>query len=194
MKVLIAILMAGMAGRYSALQPKEANVTTTVVQEPFYVAGYLVRTNNAKEMAGQGEIGKLWQRFMQEGLGAKIPNRADAALTVVYSDYASDEKGDYNYLLGARVTSIDGLPDGMTCKKVQAGPYAAVTTEVGEIPSVLQTAWRKIWQMSPAELGGKRAFMTDYEIYDARSANPIQAQVEIRLGLRPAGSWQVTHP
>ena len=66
-----------------------------------------MRTNNADEMSGKSKIGPLWGRFMQENLAAQIPNRTDAALTVVYSNYAGDEKGDYDYLLGTRVTSID---------------------------------------------------------------------------------------
>ena len=158
-------------------------MTKTIVPKPFYVAGFQVRTNNADEAGGHSKIGPLWQRFYQENLGAQIPNRADSALTVVYSEYSSDEIGDYNYLLGARVTSVDGLPAGMVSKKVQPGTYAVIPTEVGQMPGVLQAAWRRIWQMPPVELGGKRAFVTDYEIYDARSADPQHAQVEIHIGL-----------
>jgi len=40
--------------------------------------------------------------------------------------------------------------------------------------------------MSPAELGGRRAFITDYEIYDQRTENSQEAQVEIHIGLAPA--------
>ncbi|MGB0074244.1 MAG: hypothetical protein WBA18_06945 [Terracidiphilus sp.] len=54
------------------------------------------------------------------------------------------------------------------------------------MPGVLQTAWAHIWKMTPAELGGRRAFVTDYEIYDARSANMQSAQVEIHVGLAQA--------
>ena len=66
----------------------------SIHEDWFYVAGYEIRTNNAREMSGQGEIGKLWQKVMQENLVARIPNHADSALLVVYSEYASDEKGD----------------------------------------------------------------------------------------------------
>jgi predicted transcriptional regulator YdeE len=158
----------------------------TIDEQPFYVSGYQVRTNNASEMNGHGEIGKLWQRYFQENLSAQIPNRTDNELIVVYSDYASDEKGDYNYLLGARVLSVDHLPAGMTFKKIAPGPYAVLTTAQGPLVDVLQSEWKKIWTMQPAELGGKRAFLTDYEVYDARSANPQQAQVEIHIGLQTA--------
>lgn len=179
-----AVPLLAIAGG-SGQQSQEAAVSKAVVQQPFYVAGWLVRTNNADEAAGHGKIGGLWQRFYAENLSAKIPDCADSALTVVYSEYASDEKGDYNYLLGARVTSIEHLPAEMAYKKVQPGSYSVVQTEVGQMPGVLQEAWRRIWKMSPSELGGKRAFVTDYEIYDERSANPQQAQVEIHIGLQP---------
>jgi predicted transcriptional regulator YdeE len=38
--------------------------------------------------------------------------------------------------------------------------------------------------MSPEELGGTRAFRTDYEIYDQRSTDPENAQVDVYVGLR----------
>ncbi len=170
------------AGQQS--QPPVDSPPKTLDEQPFYVAGYQVRTNNANEMSGHGEIGKLWQRFFRESLASQIPDRADAAMIVVYSDYASDEKGDYSYLLGARVSSVDHLPAGLTYKKIAPGPYAVLTTAQGPLVDVLHAEWKKIWSMQPAQLGGKRAFLTDYEVYDARSANPQQAQVEIHVGLR----------
>jgi predicted transcriptional regulator YdeE len=164
--------------------------TTPMRQEsidtPFYVAGYLIRTNNADEAGGKSKIGPLWQRFLQENLAGRIPHRADNVLTVVYSDYASDEKGEYDYLLGARVTSIDRLPAGMSSKRVEPATYAVILTDKGQMPGVLQTAWARIWQMSTVELGGRRAFVTDYEIYDQRSADPANAQVEIHIGVQQA--------
>jgi predicted transcriptional regulator YdeE len=39
--------------------------------------------------------------------------------------------------------------------------------------------------MQPTDLGGRRAFLTDYEVYDQRTSNPQQAQVEIHIGLVP---------
>jgi predicted transcriptional regulator YdeE len=164
----------------TAVAMSRANLDT-----PFYVAGYLVRTNNADEAAGKSKIGPLWQRFMQEDLGAQIPNRADLGLVVVYSHYASDENGDYDYLLGARVTSVDNFPAGLTWRRVEPGPYAIIRTDKGPMPGVLQATWAHIWKMTSAELGGKRAYLTDYEVYDQRSIDPQKAQVEIHLGLAP---------
>jgi predicted transcriptional regulator YdeE len=169
----------------SASLPSGAKVATQVLDQPFYVAGLLTRTSNAAEASGESKIGPLWQRFMHENLAAQIPNRADTAFTVVYSNYASDETGAYDYLLGARVTSTDHLPAGMSWRKVEPGTYAIILTDKGQMPSVLQAAWDHIWHMSPGDLGGKRAFISDYEIYDQRTTNPQNAQVEIHIGLKP---------
>jgi len=183
-KVLFLALLIFDASSLASL-PSGAIVSKQVLEQPFYVAGYLVRTNNASEASGESKIGPIWQRFMQENLAARIPNRADESFTVVYSNYASDETGAYDYLLGARVTSVDHLPAEMTWRKVEPATYAVLLTDKGQMPGVLQAAWDHIWHMSPGELGGKRAFVTDYEIYDKRTADPQNAQVEIHIGLKP---------
>ena len=156
----------------------------TTLPEPIYVAGYMIRTSNAKEMGGNGEIGKLWGRFMQQNLAAQIPNRIGQTLMVVYSDYASDEKGEYNYLLGAPVTTVDGLPAGLSFRRIPAGQFAVFTTAQGPVAQVLQATWKQIWMSTPSQLGGQRAFVADYEIYDQRSSDPNNAQVKVHVGLR----------
>lgn len=183
---LLGIALLGFGAFLASAQTTETPVTHETLAAPFYVAGYLVRTNNANEASGKSKIGPLWQRFMQENLAATIPSRTDNALAVVYSHYAADEKGDYDYLLGARVSSVENLPAGMTWRRAEPANYAIILTEQGQMPGVLQAAWARIWKMPSAELGGKRAFVTDYEVYDQRSANPQNAQVEIHLGLASA--------
>jgi predicted transcriptional regulator YdeE len=73
----------------------------------------------------------------------------------------------------------------MSSRRIVPGAYAVLTTDQGPLIEVVQAEWKKIWAMKPAELGGKRAFQTDYEVYDARSANPQNAQVEIHIGITP---------
>jgi predicted transcriptional regulator YdeE len=177
-------LFFGFAG-LSAQSAREFPVKT-IVEEPFYVAGYSVRTNNAKEMSGEGQIGALWQRFMQGGLSKAIPNHVDGNILAVYSDYASDESGDYTYTLGVRVSSVDSLPQGVGWRRLAGGRYSVFITDRGPVVQVVQAEWKRIWAMQPSELGGRRAFHTDYEVYDARSANANLAQVEIHLGIASA--------
>ena len=153
------------------------------LSDPIIVAGFQIRTTNARELSGEGQIRALWQRFFLENLASQIPNRTNDSLCTVYSNYQSDENGEYDYLLGAPVTGIDHLPAGMTYAAIATGEYAVITTEKGPIIQVMQQAWRHIWTMPAEELGSKRAFLTDYEIYDHRAADPTSAQVEIHLGL-----------
>jgi predicted transcriptional regulator YdeE len=179
--VLLVIAFALNFGQLSLWS--QTPVTQEKVETPFYVAGWMIRTNNADEATDKSSIGPLWQRFIQHNLAAQIPSRIDSSLIVVYSNYASDEKGAYDYLLGARVSTVENLPTGMSWRKVEPGAYAVILTDKGQMPGVLQAAWARIWKMTPAELGGKRAFLTDYEIYDERSANMQSAQLEIHVGL-----------
>ncbi len=81
-------------------------------------------------------------------------------------------------------SSVLDLPAEMTCRKVAAGRYAVLTTRVGPLIEVLQEEWKRIWTIHPSDLGGERAFKTDYEIYDQRSADPKRAQIEIHIGLK----------
>jgi len=162
----------------SVMKPK------VVEESGFTVVGIEVRTSNAKEMSPEGLIGKQWARFMQESLAARIPHKADSSVLAVYSDYASDKDGEYNFLIGARVTSAKEVPAGMVVKKVPTGRYAVFTSEKGPVGKVVSGLWQKIWTISKAEPGGDRAYKVDYEVYDERAANPEDAQVDVHIGIK----------
>ena len=134
-------------------------------QASFTVIGVTVRTNNAKEAGGQGAIPQLWQNAMQNQTLDQIPNKASDGIVVVYSDYASDNTGDYNYTLGYRVTSADKVPDGMVARTIPAGKYAVLASETGAPQVVIPALWQRINGMTPQQLGGTRAYKTDFETY-----------------------------
>jgi predicted transcriptional regulator YdeE len=135
-------------------------------QESFTVVGLTVRTTNAKEAGGQGDIPQLWQSAIQNGTLETIPNKV-GDLVVVYSDYASDSTGEYNYTLGYRVSSADKIPDGMVAKTVRGGKYAIISSETGPPQEVIPALWQRINSMTPQQLGGARSFQTDFETYAA---------------------------
>lgn len=160
-----------------------ASSVKTEEQKTFHVIGLAVRTNNKQEAGGQGEIPKLWQRFMQQGISGKIPNRVDDGLLVVYTDYESDQTGEYTYLIGARVTTAADVPAGLTLKEIPAGRYAVIATDKGPVESVIPKAWQHIWSMSAKDFGGERAFQADYEVYP-QGFEPQNARVDIYIGLK----------
>ncbi len=134
-------------------------------QDSFIVVGLTVRTNNAKEASGQGAISPMWQGAIQNGTLEQIPNKVGDGYVVVYSDYASDHTGDYSYTLGYRVSSAEKIPDGMVARTVRSGKYAAIASETGPPQEVIPALWHRINTLSPEQLGGDRAYATDFETY-----------------------------
>ena len=156
---------------------KQANVPG------FTVIGIAARTDNAKESTSDGVIPKQWQKFFSEGVLPKIPDTTGPNLYAVYADYASDHNGAYTYVVGARVKDGTAPPNGMVVKRVPAGQYAVFTTEIGPFAKVVPAAWQHIFKLEE-EGKLKRAYKTDFEIYDQRAQNPQSAQIDIYIGLK----------
>jgi predicted transcriptional regulator YdeE len=171
-------LAVAQTGGGSGMSPK------VVQQSAFTVIGIAARTSNAKEATPDGAIGKLWSRLMQENFVGSIPNKADMNTIAVYTDYASDKDGEYTFVLGARVTKADKVPEGMVAKTVPAGRYAVFTSDKGPVQQVVVGTWKRIWEVPKNAPGGNRAYKTDFELYDERAMNPTEAVMEIHIGIR----------
>jgi predicted transcriptional regulator YdeE len=177
----VAVLFSASLLPQAGAQAVNAAVASQT-QAAFTVIGLSVRTDNQKEAGGNGLIPQMWQRAMQEGLLENIPHRADNNLTVVYTDYTA-KPGEYTYVLGVRVSTVDKLPDGMISVNVPAGKYAIVDSDKGSLPEVLPKVWQRIFAMPATELGGERAFKADYEVYP-EGFDWQNAQIPVYLGLK----------
>lgn len=175
---VLALATAGLAQTAPALTPSApaaapaapapaATSSTPKIedQESFTVVGVTVRTNRANEANGQGAISQLWQNAMENGTLEQIPNKVGDGLVVVYSDFSPENSGEYTYTLGYRVSSADKIPDGMVARTVHAGKYAVLTSDSGPPQEVIPALWQRISSMTPAQLGGSRAYQTDFETY-----------------------------
>lgn len=157
-----------------------------VVNKPeIRLVGLSVRTNNKNEMnPTTSKIGELAGRFWNENIAAQIPGRVKPGVTLsVYTDYASDEHGDYTYFIGEEVSSLKNIPDHLKQLIIPAAKYQKFTTDPGKMPEVVIQAWQAIWQMTPTDLGGKRAYQADFEVYDERAHDFSQAAVDIYIGV-----------
>jgi predicted transcriptional regulator YdeE len=162
----------------SAMPPKIVEV------KEFSVIGIEARTNNAKEMGNDGIIPKQWARFFADGTLAKIPNKVDPTIYAVYTDYGSDRNGDYTLLIGAKVSQTSSIPPGMVARKVPAGKYAVVTSAKGPVERVVPQTWQQIYSLEDSsKLGGPRSYQADFELYDQRSRDPKDSQVDIYVGI-----------
>jgi len=149
----------------------------------FLVIGIGVRTTNAKEKTAEGVIPGQWQKFFQEGILAKIPNKIGSNIYALYTDYASDRNGEYSFVIGAMVKDGTAAPAGMVLKSVTGGRFAVLTSDQGALPKVVPGAWQKIWKLE-GEKKLQRTYKTDFEIYDRRSQDPQNAQVDLYVGMK----------
>mgnify|MGYP001606980337 FL=1 len=159
---------------------------STVIERPsIKVIGIEVRTNNRDEMGEHGKIGPQWQRFYQEGVGERIPNQRKPDETLaIYTDYESDMNGEYSFILAKEVMTFDDVPAGMVAKILPATKYAVFTACQGPTPDIVIEAWQHIWGLKPGEVGGDRAYLGDFEVYDSRSSDPKNAQIDVFLSVK----------
>jgi predicted transcriptional regulator YdeE len=181
----IAVAMAACTVATLSETKRETDMNPRAVQqEEFTVVGIAVRTSNAEQMTEARPIGKQWERLFREGVLAAIPNKADANIVALYTEYASDKDGAYTYVLGARVTKVESVPAGMVAKKVQAGRFAVFTSERGPVQKVVVEMWQRVWATPKSALGGDRTYKTDFEVYDQRAQNPANSVVDLYVGVR----------
>jgi predicted transcriptional regulator YdeE len=143
------------------------------------VVGISRRTSNADGRSVQ-DIPGTWSEFLKQNAAAKIQNRAaPPVMYAVYSDYESDWRGEYAYLLGCGVTRAGVIPEGMEILRIPAQTYAVFTAK-GQMPEEVQAIWSLIWL---SEL--PRTYTYDFELYDKRFTNPKQKIVDIYIAIDP---------
>ena len=149
------------------------------------LVGLSARTNNKNEMNPQtSKIGELAGRFWNENVAGKISNRKNPGITLaVYTDYDSNEHGDYTYFIGEEVDSLENIPEGLQGLTIPTSQYLKFTTSPGKMPEIVITAWQQIWKMSAEDFGGKRAYLADFEVYDQRAMDPNNTSLDIFIGI-----------
>lgn len=150
------------------------------------LVGLTARTNNKNEMdMSTGKIPGLFGLYWTEKLGNAIQHRANPGVTYgVYTEFESDEHGDYTFFIGEVVNSLDGQDlEKFNAITIPASDYQKFTTEPGPMPHVVISAWQKIWGMNEKDFGGKRKYIADFEVYDERAMNPNSAALDIYIGI-----------
>lgn len=160
---------------------------TLITKPEIRLVGISVRTSYQQELDKmQGLIFPCVRQYFHGALFQKISHRAKPGTTFcVYTDYEGDHKGAYTYFIGEEVTSYDNLiPEGFHRLTIPPQTYAKFTTKPAPMPDVIVNAWEEIWKMSPKELGGKRHYQTDFEIYDERASDHQKIILDVYVGIK----------
>jgi len=145
--------------------------------EPFKLIGLAIRTTNEGQQAAQ-DIGDLWQRFLDENISVKIPNKVDESIYSLYTNYEGDYTRPYTAMLGCKVSSLDEVPDGMTGQAFDGGLYLKTTTRGDLMNGLIVNHWSRIWDMDL-----DRAYTADFELFGEKSQNPADAEVDFFVAL-----------
>ena len=163
----------------------QTSVPKVVHQDEFSIVGIEMRTSGENEMSGDGVIEGMWQKFYQEHILDKIPNKADKNVYALYTAFARGRMGEYSVIIGAKVKDKSQVPAGMVLKTIPAGQYAVLTSEKGPGSTVIPTAWQKVAALEDKDLlGGKRAYKADFEVYDEHATDPQNLQADLYVGLK----------
>ena len=149
--------------------------------------GLSVRTNNAREMNPElSKIAGLWATYLNNQTANSFKHRSAPGVTYsVYTQYDFDEHGEYTYFIGESVDSLDAQDfENFQSHTIPESHYVKLTTEPGAMPAIVIQAWQDIWNMDPSELGGNRAYLADFEVYDQKAADPNHSIVDIYIGVK----------
>lgn len=143
-----------------------------VLRAPVFVHGLSVRTTNADEaQPALAKIPALWQRFFEEGHSTTVIG----AVYGVYTEYATDATGPYTLIVGGASDAGSPAPP-LVRTQITPGRYLAFTSK-GDVPAAVVAGWRAVWEYFARAGVPKRAYTTDFELYDP--ATPYEVRIFI---------------
>ena len=124
---------------------------------------------------GQSSIdcGNLWQKFETQNFEGRILDKLSNEIYAVYFDYEGDYTKPFSYFIGCKVKIDSDAPQGMDNLIIPAGSFTKVIAK-GKMPDCVANSWKDIWSSKT-----ERAYKYDFEIYDERSKDWSNAEVEI---------------
>jgi predicted transcriptional regulator YdeE len=159
---------------------------TVITLPSITLFGLKTRTSNKIESnPDTSKIPICIQEYFSKKIFSKISNRKNSnQIFSCYNNYESDYNGEYDYFFGKEVTSLEDKLKGVEALTIPTQTYIKFTSEAKEMPKVCIDLWQKIWKFSDEELGGKRSYIADFEIYDERANDPENTVLDIYIGIK----------
>jgi len=128
---------------------------------------------------GQSQIdcGNLWQQFEKENYADRIPGKLSNEILAVYHEYEGDYTQPFSYFIGCKVNNDTGVPPGMDSLIIPKASYQKIIAR-GKMPDCITNAWKEIWSSDIS-----RAYQADFEVYDERSKDWSNAEVDIYISV-----------
>lgn len=146
----------------------------------FKVIGISVRTTNENGQAAK-DIPFLWNKFFEENISEKVPNKISDEIYSVYTHYEKDHTKPYTTILGYKVKNSEPVPEGLVAILIGSSDFKVFTAKGKQSEGFVFKEWQTIWNLND-ELN--RSFTSDFEIYGAKSQNPEHAEVDIYVAVK----------
>lgn len=137
------------------------------------ISGISTITNNELEMNEEtSKIPQLWEEYFQQDIYKKTFDKAKSDFMYgVYSNYESDDTGNYKVTVGVEVTK----PKNAIV--IEDKKYL-VFSKQGELPMIVTDLWEEIWDYFAKNDEYERAFEIDFEKFT--NEDEIEIYVSIK--------------
>ena len=134
------------------------------------------KTTNINEQSSI-DCGNLWQEFEKGNYAEIIPNKLTDEILAVYHQYEGDHTKPFSYFIGCKVKGDTEVPTGLETLTIAKGTYQKIDAK-GKMPDCVINAWKDVWVSSIP-----RSYKMDFEVYDERSKDWNNAEVEVYLSV-----------
>lgn len=123
------------------------------------------------------DCGNLWQEFEKGKYAEIIPGKLSEEIFGVYHQYEGDSSKPFSYFVGCKVKSDSKVPEGLQTLTIPGGIYHKINAK-GKMPDCVADAWKNVWTSNIP-----RTHKIDFEVYDERSKNWNDAEVDVYLSI-----------
>lgn len=160
------------------------NMDMKLIKKPaFHIMGYDLKTRNTNGENNR-EIPKFWQHYIQNNLGAQIPNPLHQNQELGLCTGYNTTTGEFVYMIGMEVAEGTQAPEGLSYRSFPEMEYAVFTTpkasEENFTQSIQQT-WVEIFSKWFPDSGYEHNGKVEFELYDERCYGKDNKQIDIYI-------------
>jgi predicted transcriptional regulator YdeE len=124
------------------------------------------------------DCGSLWQQFETNNIFNQISEKLSNEIYAIYFDYEKDDTTPFSYFIGCKVTDNALIPTGLEALEIPTQNYKKFVAK-GKMTACITDTWKDIWNSNV-----NRSFAFDFEIYDERSHDWNNAEVDIYVSTK----------
>lgn len=132
------------------------------------------KTTNQNNQSSK-DCGNLWQKFETDKIFELIPEKLSNEIYAVYFNYEKDETTPFSYFIGCKVDMNSETPKELEELMIPTQEYSKFTAK-GVMTCCVTDTWKEIWNSDT-----ERKFGFDFEVYDERSQDWSNAEVDIYI-------------